>query len=108
MPPNQMMDVGTAHGDVLEWPDVVLNGSHQQAHGQKSDEETDRRQEHPAVRLVGEIVVDDVAQPGEMEQQQHGCRYHHDEHQQDPGAFPMHTVLNHLSGLAMLDFRGER
>jgi hypothetical protein len=50
------------------------------------------------MRLVGEIVVDDTAQPGEMEQQQHACCCQDDEHQQDPGAFPMHTVLNHLAG----------
>ena len=82
--PNQVVDVAATHGDVLERPDVVLDGSNQQADGQKSDKEADRRQEHPAVWAVRDGLVEDQAELGEMQQQQHDRRYRDDEYQQDP------------------------
>jgi hypothetical protein len=90
------MDVAATHGDVLERPDVMLDGSNQQAHGQESDEEADRGKEHSSVRPVLDVLVEDEAEPGEMEQQQHDCRYRNDEYQQDPFACQMHTVLKHF------------
>ena len=82
--PHQVMDMAATHGDVLEGPDVMLDGSNQQADRQEGDKEADRCQEHSPVRPVREIGVQDQAQLGEMEQQQHGCCYQNNEDQQYP------------------------
>jgi len=71
--PDQVMDVAATHGDILEWPDVVLDRSNQEADGEESDEEADRGQEHSSARPVLDVLVEDEAELGEMEQQQHDC-----------------------------------
>ena len=93
--PNKMVDMAATHGDVLERPDVMLDGSNQKPDGQESDEEADGRQEHPAVRPIRKGLVEEVPQLGQMEQQQHHRRNHNDEDQQDPLTRQMHTALNH-------------
>jgi hypothetical protein len=62
------MDVAATHGDILEWPDVVLDRSNQEADGEESDEEADRGQEHSSARPVLDVLVEDEAELGEMEQ----------------------------------------
>jgi len=66
--PNQVVDVAATHGDVLEWPDMVLDENNQQADSQESDKEADRRQQIPAVRAVWNRLVEDEPQVGQMEQ----------------------------------------
>jgi hypothetical protein len=78
------MDMAATHGDVLERPDVMLDGSYQQADRQECDKEADRSQEHSPVRPVREILVQNKAQVREVEQQQHDCRYQNNEDQKYP------------------------
>jgi hypothetical protein len=74
------MDVAAAHLHIAEWPYVVRNGQNQQAHRKKGDEEADRREKKAAVRTVRYLLMEDVAEPRQMEQQE---QYRGDDRNED-------------------------
>ena len=105
-----MMNVATTHLYVAEGPDVVRDGGDEQPHREKGDEEADGRKKETAVRAIRYLLMDEVAEFGEVEQQKQDGRDDHGEDQQNP-----RTGYVHGSGLcgdggreAMVDSEGVR
>src|SRR6266571_1165191 len=77
--PYPMMDVSSAHGDIVEWPEVVMNAGGQSAHPGKGKKKSNCRQEKAPLRPVWDVLVQQRAQPGAMQQPRHSCRDHGDQ-----------------------------
>ena len=56
-----------AHFDVTKWANVMSDGGDEKPNGEEGNEEADRGEEETAVRPVGDLLMDDAAGFGEMQ-----------------------------------------
>jgi hypothetical protein len=85
-----MVDVAAAHFHVAERPDVVCDGENKQAHGKECDEEAYGGEEEPAMRTVGYLLMDEVAEPREVKQKKQHCGDQGGEDEQNPRSSYVH------------------
>jgi hypothetical protein len=67
------MDVASAHLHIPEGPNVVRDGEDQKTHSEKCDEEAHGCEQEASVRTVRYLLMDEVAELGEMQQQEQNC-----------------------------------
>jgi hypothetical protein len=90
--PDEVMDVMAPHLDVTEGADVMGDGSDEETDGKKGDEEADGGEKETAVRAVGDLLVDDVADFGEVKDEKDCGGAEADEDQEDRRAGDVHRV----------------
>lgn len=79
-----MMDVSAADDDVAERPDVMRDGEDEQACGEERHEEGDGGQQHAPMRPVGNSLMENAADLGEVQEDEDSCRHQKDEEEQNP------------------------
>lgn len=75
--------MASTHLDVAKGANVMRDGGDEQADGEEGDEEADGGQEETAMGPVGDLLVDDAAGLGEVEDEQDRCSAEDDEDQED-------------------------
>ena len=88
-----MMNVTSTHLYVPERADVMRDGRYQQADGKEGDEEAYRGEEEPAVGTIGDLLVDEQAEPGEVKQQQNNDSSEAGEEEKYPGSGNVHACI---------------
>lgn len=86
-----------ANFDVSERPDVVRDRRDQQADEEERHEEADLGQQYAAMRPVGNLLVDDVANLGEMQDEKNRRHDGQDEGEEDDCSGHVH--VEPLSGI---------
>ena len=81
-----------SHLDVTEGADVMRDGSDEETDGKKGDEEADGGEKETAVRAVGDLLVEDAAEFGEMQNENNCGGAKADEDQKDRRAGDVHRV----------------
>ena len=69
-----MVNVKSAHLNVAERSNPVNDGGNQQTNRKESKEEAYGGQKEPALRAIGNLLVDDVSELREMQEQKDGSR----------------------------------
>jgi hypothetical protein len=87
-----VVDVMASHLDVTEGADVMRDGSDEETDGKKGDEEADGGEKETAVRAVGDLLVEDAAEFGEMQNENNCGGAKADEDQKDRRAGDVHRV----------------
>jgi hypothetical protein len=90
--PDEVVDVMASHLDVTEGADVMRDGSDEETDGKKGDEEADGGEKETAVRAVGDLLVEDAAEFGEMQNENNCGGAKADEDQKDRRAGDVHRV----------------
>lgn len=88
--PNKVMNVAPAHLDIAERADVMSDGGDQQAHPEEGDEEADRGEKEAALRTIGNLLMDDESEFGEVQQKENESGGHDDESEQNDGTGDVH------------------
>jgi hypothetical protein len=89
--PDKVVDVPSANDNVTKWPDVMRNRVDEQARREECDKEGDGRKKETAVGPVGDSLVKDDANFGEVQQDECCCSHESDEDEQYPGTWDVHA-----------------
>ena len=73
-----MMNVVPPDHDPLEWPTVMNNQAHQDAHTHERNQKREGREEHAPPRAVGNGGADEKSKPRELKRDQKRGRHQHD------------------------------
>ena len=97
--PDKMVNVMAAHLDITEGADVVGDREHEEPNGQKCNKEADGGEKEAAMRAVGYVPMDKVAETREVQQEKEKGRDDDDEDEEYPGSSDVHG-----SGLEQISY----
>ena len=84
-PPDEMMDMRAANVDIVKRADAPVSGESHRARHRKRDEESDSRQEKPALRPITDMQVKKLADFRIVKEQKDDGDSHKNRQAEQPG-----------------------